>query len=179
MNALKTSISALALLTMAAGGIGAASFMSANAYAADTTQSAPATDQGMRHQHHHADRAAFLEGRIAFLKAVMKITPTQEQAFNGLADAMRANAKDRAAAWEQMKQNHDQPKSAIDQLQTRIKMTQMRTQAQERVLAAFKPLYDTLSPEQKEVANHMMAGRHHHHGMGHGMHGDMHGQNRG
>jgi hypothetical protein len=171
MNALKTSISALALMAMAAGGIGAV--MPANVYAQTSqTAPAPAPDKGMHHHHRFdaAARARFLEGRIAFVKAVLQITPAQEQAFNGLADAMRANAKDRAAAWEQMKANHGQPKSAVDRLQMHIQMMKMREQAQERVLAAFQPLYTALSPDQQKVANHlaaMVAHRGHHGGHGH------------
>jgi hypothetical protein len=171
MNALKTSISALALMTMAAGGIGAA--MPANVFA-QTSPTTPATapDKGMHH-HHGFDAAArerFLEGRIAFLKAVLKITPAQEQAFNGFADAMRANFKDRAAAWERMRADHGQAKTAVDRLQTHIDMIKLREQAQERVLAALKPLYAALSPDQQTVANHlaaMVAHRGHHGGHGH------------
>jgi hypothetical protein len=157
MNAFKTSISALALVAMAAGGIGAG--MPANVYA-QTSQTAPAAapDKGMHH--HRFDAAArerFLDGRIAFIKAVLKITPAQEQAFTGFADAMRANFKDRATTWEQMRANHDKPKTAVDRLETRIHMTQLRAQAEERFLAAFKPLYATLSPDQQKVANHLAA----------------------
>ncbi len=166
MNAFKTSVSALALVALAAGGIGAATLSPSNVYAQATT-TAPATPgehAGKHHGHHHfnaAARARFLEGRIAFIKAVLQITPAQESAFNGLADAMRANAKDRATAWEQMKANHDKPKTAIDRVETQVQMLKMREAGRERILAAMKPLYDSLTPDQKKVADHLVGGHGH------------------
>jgi hypothetical protein len=169
MNAFTTSMSALALVAMAAGGIGAAMPPAG----AQTGQAAPAAtaDKGM-HQHPFdaAARARFLEGRIAFIKAVLKITPAQEQAFNGFADAMRANFKDRTAAWEQLRADHDQAKTAVDRLQLHIQMIKLREQAQERVLTALKPLYAALSPDQQKVANRLaafVAHREHHGWHGH------------
>jgi periplasmic protein CpxP/Spy len=169
MNAFKTSVSALALVALAAGGIGAATLAPVNA-SAQTTQTAPAAPaghRGMHHGHHRFNaeaRARFLEGRIAFIKAVLKITPAQEGAFNGLADAMRANAKDRATAWEQMKANHGKPKTAIDRVENQVRAIKAREASRERVLAALKPLYETLTPDQKKVADHMVGG--------HGRHGN-------
>lgn len=167
MNAFKTSVSALALVALAAGGIGAAALSPSNVYAQATTTApaTPAGQHGKHHGHHHhfnaAARARFLEGRIAFIKAVLQITPAQESAFNGLADAMRANAKDRASAWEQMKANRDKPKTAIDRVETQVQVLKAREAGRERILAAMKPLYDSLTPDQKKVADHLVGGHGH------------------
>jgi uncharacterized protein YhaN len=174
MNALKTSVSALALAAMAAGGLGAATLMPA-AYA-QTAQTAPAAaaapGTAWHHGHRHFDaatRARFVEGRIAYIKAVLGITPAQESAFNGLADAIRANAKARADAWEQVRANLDKPKNAVDRLEMRVQMIKMREAGQERVLSAFKPLYAALTPDQQKIADRVLAGQGRH-GM-HGRHG--------
>ncbi len=166
MNAFKTSVSALALVALAAGGIGAATLAPSSVMAQAST-TAPATpDQAHKGWHHHrfdpAARARFLEGRIAFVKAVLQITPAQEGAFNGLADAMRANAKDRAAAFEQWRANRDKPKTAIDRVEMQVQVLKMREAGRERILTAIKPLYASLTPDQKKVADHLVGGMKHH-----------------
>lgn len=172
MNAFKTTVSAVALVALAAGGIGAATLVSPHVMAQTSTTTPAAPDQAHKGWHHHgfdpAARARFLDGRIAFIKAVLQITPAQESAFNGLADAMRANAKDRAAAFEQWRANRDKPKTAIDRVEMQIKVLQMREAGRERILAAIKPLYASLTPDQKKVADHLVGGmRHHDGGYGH------------
>jgi hypothetical protein len=184
MNALKTSVSALALAALAAGGIGAVTLSASPvlAQADQSTSAPPATPapgadatpgHGWHHGHHRFDpaaRARFLDGRIAFFKTVLGITPAQEGAFNTLADAIRANAKDRMTTVEQVRANGEKPKTAIDRLQMRIQFTKMAESHQERLLAAAKPLYDSLSPEQKQIADRLMAragGGWHHHMHGH------------
>ncbi|MGH6988419.1 MAG: Spy/CpxP family protein refolding chaperone [Stellaceae bacterium] len=187
MTSLKNSISALALVATIAGGTGAATLV-ANPALAETSQSSHTMSggdmhHGMHHGWHHGWHKhrrwqmgmRFLDGRIAFLKAVLKITPAEEPDFNKFADAMRANAKDRGAAWKEMRENHMKGRmTAVDRLTNMQHMTQMRAEAQQRLLAAFTPLYQKLSPEQQKVANRlatmmmmMHRARHHHHHGGH------------
>lgn len=165
MNAFKTSVSALALVALAAGGIGAATLAPSRVFAQEST-TAPATPDQHNGWHQHrfdpAARARFLEGRIAFIKTVLQITPAQESAFNNLADAMRANAKDRAAAFEQWRANRDKPKTAIDRVEMQVQVLKMREAGHERILAAMKPLYESLTPDQKKVADHLVGGIAHH-----------------
>jgi LTXXQ motif family protein len=167
MNSFKVSVSALALTALTAGGFAAATLLPTD-LRAQTDQSAPAPAVSASQQHHrHHDPARRVEGRIAYLKAMLKITPAQEPEFGKLADAMRANAQERAAAFEQFRQNRDKPKTAVDRLETREHMTRMRAEQEARSLAALKPLYDSLSPEQKQVADDMTAphwGHHYHRG---------------
>jgi periplasmic protein CpxP/Spy len=160
MNAFKTTVSALALVGLAAGGIGAAT-LAPTALHAQTAQTAPSQvpdGPGHRPRFDAAVRARFLEGRIAFIKAVLRITPAQDGAFSGLADAMRANFKDRAASFEQLRADRDKPKTVVDRLETRVRLTKMRVANQERLLAAVKPLYDSLTPDQKKAADNLIAG---------------------
>ena len=48
----------------------------------------------------------------------------------------------------------------VDRLETGVKLSQERTQAQERYLAAFKPLYDSFSAAQKQTADSLLAPHH-------------------
>lgn len=172
MNALKTSVSALALVALAAGGIGAATLVPASAQTSQTTMQATPDKAGHGHQHHRFDpaaRARMTEGRIAYIKTVLGITPAQEQAFNTLADAMRANAKDRMSAFEQWRANRDKPKNAVERLEMRDQIGKLRVAGGERILAAFKPLYASLTPDQQKIADHMFGG-HFHRGGWHGGH---------
>jgi periplasmic protein CpxP/Spy len=132
----------------------ALSIGTAAAQAAD----APAAQQ-QRPTHmprHNRDFAAHLAGRIAYLKAELKITPAQEPAFDKLAQALRENAAERQKSFESFRASRGQPHSAVDRLETGVKLTQMRVQQDERYLAAFKPLYQSLSADQKKIADHMM-----------------------
>jgi hypothetical protein len=167
MTSLKASISAVALLALAAGGIGAATLMPVSLYAQTDQGAAGAQAQPDQHARHHADPVRMTEGRIAFIKAVLQITSAQENDFTKLADAMRANAKERADAFAKFRQDHAKPMNAVDRLEARKNFSEMRAAQADRVLIAFKPLYDNLSSDQKQVADNMMGphhrgfGRHH------------------
>ena len=104
-----------------------------------------------------------IEGRIAFLKAELKISDAQSAQFNKVADVMRANAQDADTAIKSMRGDRDQKKSAVERLEMKSKFTAMRAEHEQRFLAAFKPLYDSLTPDQKQAADEMVAPHHHHH----------------
>jgi hypothetical protein len=164
MNAFKTSVSALTLAALVAGGFGAGTLAQSPAFAQATTTPAPSGDRTLRERHHMSDatRARFVEGRIAFIKAVLQITPAQESAFNRLADVMRANAQDRAAAFQQWRANRDKPKTAIDRVEMQVQVLKMREAGRERILTALKPLYESLTPDQKQLADRVVGSRGHH-----------------
>jgi hypothetical protein len=155
----KPALPALALAAALAGaGFTTVGAPQAEAQAATT---APGHDDHDRFQ--HIDPSRFVEGRIAFLKAVLKITPGQEAPFDRLAEAMRANAKDRVQMHQQFEADRDKPKSAVERLEERVKFGEMHSQHEQRFLAAFKPLYDSLSADQKKTADELLAARRHHH----------------
>ncbi len=114
----------------------------------------PARPQHQRTFHSHID------GRIAYMKAELKITPAQEPQFDKVAQAMRDNANDRQKAFQDMRAQRGKPHNAVDALNARIKMSQDRAQNDQRLLTAFKPLYDSLTPDQKKVADEMAAPHH-------------------
>lgn len=159
MTVVKTTLPALALFAALAGaGIGFAPVQDAVA------QANAQADRPAEHERHAPGR--HIEGRIAFLKAELKITDAQAPLFDKLATAMRENVKASREAFEQMRADRDKPRTALESLETRAKFDALRGQNLQRFLAAFKPLYESLSDEQKKTADELFA-RHHHHGFHH------------
>ena len=131
----------------------------ASAQAANT----PAATQDQRP---HRDFTARLNRHIDHVKAELKITPAQETLFNAWAQAMRDNAAERQKAFEDLRATRGQPRNAVDRLEAGIQLTQLRVSQDQRYLDAFRPLYNSLSADQKKVADHMMAPRHFGHNRG-------------
>lgn len=151
-----------AALALALGG-GFTTLQSGSALAQAATTPAPSAQAPAhtpRAARPHRDFAARLDGRIAYLKAALKITPAQEAQFDKVAQAMRENATARQKTFEAMRGQRDQTHTAVDRLETGVKLSQERTQAQERYLAAFKPLYDSFSTAQKQAADSLLAPHH-------------------
>jgi protein CpxP len=132
------------------------------------TAPAPANPVGVQTEmrHHGAERmlpGQLVDGRIAFLKAELKITPAQESQWQQMAAAMRDNAQ----ALDQAITTARQDRGAMDAVQRialRGQFAKVRADNDARLLAAFKPLYTSLSPEQQQVANQLVEahhGRHH------------------
>jgi LTXXQ motif family protein len=104
------------------------------------------------------------DGRLAYLKAELKITDAQAPQFERVAQAMRENATAMDQAMQRMRAGRDQQKSAVDRLEARTQFATLRAQSSQRFLDAFKPLYASLSADQKKAADEMLA----RHGHGHG-----------
>jgi hypothetical protein len=118
---------------------------------------APGQPQGQRPAHVFHSH---IEGRIAYMKAELKITPEQTAQFNKLAAVMRDDDAERAKSFQDRRSERGQHVSAVDRLDAQAKATQLRAHQDERYLAAFKPLYDSLSDSQKQAADQMLAPRH-------------------
>jgi periplasmic protein CpxP/Spy len=104
-----------------------------------------------------------LEGRIAFLKAELTITPDQEVQWNKVAQAMRENVQQDRSVFGQLRDNRGQPRSAVSRIETRAHFESVRAQNTEHFLAAFRPLYASLSADQKKAADDLFMPRHGHH----------------
>lgn len=130
------------------------------------TQQGPRRDRDRNAQRQRGDQrrldfTARAEGRIAYLKAELKITPAQQAAFDRYAQVIRDNAAATQKSFEDMRGRRDQNQNmnAIDRLEQRAKMAQLRDQQQQAYLAAFRPLYASLSADQKKVADDLAAPR--------------------
>jgi periplasmic protein CpxP/Spy len=109
-------------------------------------------------RHHAMPRTPgqFVDGRIAFFKTELKITPTQEAQWQQVEAAMRENAKALDQAIATARQNRPAV-NAIQHLELRDQFAKVRSDNDDRFLAAFKPLYGSLSPDQQKMADQMIA----------------------
>ena len=134
----------------------------------------PAADAGAAQSqagHHNMARklpGQWVDGRIAFMKAELKITPAQEGPWEQMATAMRQNASALDQAITNARQ-HRGKMDAVERIETRGELAKLRADNDARLLAAFKPLYASLTPEQQQMANQLVAPRHggHHGGWRH------------
>jgi hypothetical protein len=147
-----------------------------------------------RHAGFHGPRADRIDGRVAFLKAELKITPAQESKWKDFEKVLREQAAERRLAGEKMRaemqarraefqkaaeeakakgQPIPQPArphlTAVERMERQQKFMKARLESQEKLLDAFKPLYAALSPEQQKTADELFG-----HGPG-GGHGNGHG----
>jgi len=131
-----------------------------------------------------------VEARLAYIRTALKITDAEQPQWNSFADSMRQQAAAREKKmheWrEKMTQKHKEmaqnsgkhehrQMSVIERMERGQKMhADAIAQISDR-LAAVKPLYDSLSAEQKKVADVVLApqnlrergfGRGHGHGGG-------------
>jgi hypothetical protein len=96
-----------------------------------------------------------IEGRIAFMRAELKITGAQQTQWERVADVMRASAKQKDVLFQQMRADHDKPQSAVDKLDRRVRFIEAQASAEKSFADAFKPLYQTLSDDQKKSADEL------------------------
>jgi periplasmic protein CpxP/Spy len=150
------TIAALALAT-ALGGAGVATLplQQAAAQAANPAQPPARPAPPMR------PRASHIDGRIAYMKAELKITPAQEAQWDKVAQVLRQNETERRTAFEQVRANRKPPENALQHLEGEARFAAMRAQQADRFLAAFRPLYDSLSATQKKSADDLL-GPHRH-----------------
>ena len=96
-----------------------------------------------------------IEGRLAFLKTELAITPEQEALWSAFADALRSSAASMQAMHETMMADGP-PATPPEHMQRHAEMMAAHLAALEQVREAATPLYDALSPEQKETADDLM-----------------------
>lgn len=98
-----------------------------------------------------------VEGRIAFLRAELKITDAQTSQWDAFANALRQAAKGLQtmhAGTPQM----SMPGTWIDRLTRHEALLTANLNAVKAVAGAAKPLYDSFNAEQKQLADKLMSG---------------------
>lgn len=101
-----------------------------------------------------------IEGRIAFLRAELKITDAQADSWNGFADALRANAKKLAEVRASMmpKPGDAPPASTLTaRLEQQEQWLASRLEGTRAMKSAFVKLNELLSDDQKKTANDLLA----------------------
>lgn len=132
------------------------------------------------------DRAAMVDGRIAGLKAALRLTPDQEKLWPPVEQALRERAKERAEAaaarrerWASFRENRASGKEVAPdpaaEMRARSDRMAQAAASLRKLADATGPLYASLDEAQKRrfgALLHMM-GRHHmmggHHGWREGM----------
>ena len=98
-----------------------------------------------------------VEGRIAYLKAELKVTDAQSAPWNAFADTMRADATAMKAMHEGMGKT-PMPAAMPDRMAARRKMMSERMAMMDRSEASMKALYGALSTGQQTTFDQLMSG---------------------
>lgn len=96
-----------------------------------------------------------VEGRIAFLRAELKITDAQGAAWSAFADALRANARALGEVRSSMMAGAQQ--GLVDRLGLQEKWLAARLEGTRAIRSALTGLVGTLSDDQKKTADELLA----------------------
>ncbi len=96
-----------------------------------------------------------VEGRIAFLRAELKITDAQNAAWSAFADALRTNAKSLGEVRSTMMAGAKQ--NLVDRLALQEKWLAARLEGTRAMKAALANLAGALSDDQKKTADELLA----------------------
>lgn len=107
-----------------------------------------------------------LDGRLAGAKAALRLTPEQERLWSPVEEVMRQNAAQRMAMREQMRGDRGERRDMLERLDTMGERLSTRATEVKKLAEALRPLYATLSDDQKDVLRYEMR-----HAMGGGMRG--------
>ena len=104
------------------------------------------------------DGAAYVDGRLAFLKAELVITDAQKTAWDTYAAALRKNLENMQAMHATMRQSVEQERSPVERLETHVTTMETRLAALKEMKPALATLYGALSDDQKKTANDLLTG---------------------
>ena len=120
-------------------------------------------------QQHEGQRASRLpservEARLADLKTALKITDAQQAQWNTFADTLRKHARDadqriQQARNEAAAREKGARPTAIERMERGQQRLADAYTRQSETLAAAKPLYAALSPEQQKIADDLLTPR--------------------
>jgi hypothetical protein len=123
------------------------------------------------------DKSAFLDARVAAMKAGLKLTPAQEKNWPPVEAAIRELSKAKAARkaeWHEKYKEQEGRHNMIEGLQFHAKTMEIVGADLQKLADAAKPLYDSLDDAQKHRLAILVHHVHHEH-MGHwGEHGGGH-----
>lgn len=97
-----------------------------------------------------------VEGRIAFLKAELKITEAQSSVWNAFAETLRSNTRTLGELRAAMMQMAASPTLA-DRLEWQDKWLTARAENTKAIRAAFSELSGKLTDDQKRTADQILA----------------------
>lgn len=103
-----------------------------------------------------AHMASHIEGHIAFLKAELKITAAQEDAWKGVAEAMRASAANLARLDAGSIGSPATAPTVAQAFDLKERVLTARLENTKRLQAAWSKLEPALSPDQRKAAEQLM-----------------------
>lgn len=103
------------------------------------------------------ETATFAEGRIAFLKAELKIADAQKDVWEGYAKALKSNLETMTAMHRQMQAVFD-AKTPVERLDGHISAMETRLNALKEMQPALAKLYEALDEKQRETADQLLTG---------------------
>ena len=101
-----------------------------------------------------------VEGRLAYLKAELKLTDAQQAAWNTFADAYRATTQKTAKVCAEMDAagpDHSMHKGVLGHLTMMEHHMSAHLNSVRGLKAAIEPLFAVLTEDQKKTADHVMA----------------------
>ena len=145
MTTRRTVLAAMASAMMLSGAAYAQSATGDNANAPQMGHWQPPSPETMQHM---------LDGRIAMIKTALQLNPDQDKLWAPVEQVMRDQAAARSKRMADMQGKHDDM-AKMDPV-ARLEMTSQRATERaasaQKLADALKPLYATLSDEQKAVA---------------------------
>ena len=106
------------------------------------------------------DRAAFLDSRLAAVKAGLQLTGDQEKLWPAVETAVRDNAKAMADRMEKARAE-PRPSDPVAGLRQMAEMATARGDGLRKLADAAQPLYDSLSDAQKQRLPKLVRGWRH------------------
>jgi LTXXQ motif family protein len=100
-----------------------------------------------------------VESRISEMHTKLKITQAQEGQWNNVAQVMRDNAKT-LDTLTQARISNANTMTAIADLKSYSEITDAHAEGLKKFVAAFQPLYDSMSDVQKKAADMLFQGHH-------------------
>ena len=100
------------------------------------------------------------EARISSLHSKLKITEAQEEQWNKLAQVMRDNASTMEPLIKARKEKGSM--NAVDNLKSYSEIQDAHAGGLKNFIAAFEPLYASMSDDQKKTADQVFTGLGHH-----------------
>ncbi|HYK81018.1 MAG TPA: Spy/CpxP family protein refolding chaperone [Micropepsaceae bacterium] len=104
------------------------------------------------------DATDHIEGRIAYLRAELKITDDQSATWNTLAQALRANAGELVKLrTEATSANRKTARTSVERLEFEERALATRSKGLHAIAISYSPLYRALSEAQKKLADDLIA----------------------
>ncbi|WP_230530770.1 Spy/CpxP family protein refolding chaperone [Microvirga roseola] len=104
------------------------------------------------------DFSRLLDARVAAIKAGLKLTPEQENLWQPVEVAIRENANERFDRMQQFRANREQRQDLdfMQRLERRGTMMTENAQRASSLATALRPLWNTLSEDQKRIAPRLL-----------------------